>query len=349
MKKMILMLTALCMAAGAAETATDNPTKAQAPQGGILLKSINFESPSGFSKWPADSQVELDTEDFKEGKSSIVFTPDNHYVAYFYQKLTPGHEYVITCWAKMDTEPIKRCGIGVNFAKQGGANSSAGNVNFPFAELIPADNEWHFCKVTFKAPENAVRGQVMLSLLRTNATVFIDDFKLYDMSAKSVAQGTTVTKGTPLKAMKFNSNKGIYSDPKGKITLGKPEENDGRACLVFIPNNDKDCLAYTAYFYQRLFPGDYVVEFDYQTPSDPIARAALIIQFSGPGKKLGEVGTITKKVSDFGACDGSWQHAVIPFKVPQGVNNARIMFAFYRINVPIRIADFKIFKTASAE
>ena len=90
MKKMILMLTALCMAAGAAETATDNPTKAQAPQGGILLKSINFESPSGFSKWPADSQVELDTEDFKEGKSSIVFTPDNHYVAYFYQKLTPG-------------------------------------------------------------------------------------------------------------------------------------------------------------------------------------------------------------------------------------------------------------------
>ncbi|MEI3003366.1 MAG: hypothetical protein V8T87_01905 [Victivallales bacterium] len=40
---------------------------------------------------------------------------------------------------------------------------------------------------------------------------------------------------------------------------------------------------------------------------------------------------------------------MIPFKVPQGVNNARIMFAFYRINVPIRIADFKIFKTASAE
>ncbi len=37
MKKMILMLTALCMAAGAAETASDNPTKAQAPQGGILL------------------------------------------------------------------------------------------------------------------------------------------------------------------------------------------------------------------------------------------------------------------------------------------------------------------------
>lgn len=346
MKKILVLLSSFCLALGAQES-TSAEGAPQAPQGGILLKSLNFESNAGFSKWPGDAQVELDPEEFKEGKSSIVFTPDNNYVAYFFQKLVPGHEYVITCWAKMDAEPIKRCGIGVNFAKQGGGNSSAGSVIFPFAELMPADNEWHFCKVTFKAPEGAVRGQVMLSLLRTNATVFVDDFRLYDMSAKSVAKGTTATKGKVLRKLNFVSTSGLNSDPKGKIALGKPENNDGRACIEFIPNNDRDCLAYTAYFYQRLFPGDYVIEFDYQTPAEPIARAALMIQFGGPGKKLGELGTVTRKVSEFGVCDGSWQHAVIPVKVPQGVNNARILFAFYRTNVPIRIADFQIIRTAS--
>ena len=342
MKKILIILSALCLVAGTSANAAGDP--AEAPAGGVLLKSVDFETPAGFSPWPEDSQIELDTEEFKSGKSSIVFTPDNNFVAYFYQKLIPGHEYVITCWVKTDVEPIKRCGIGVNFAKEGGGNSSAGSVLFPFAELMKADNEWHFCKVTFKAPAEAVRGQVMLSLYRSNATVFVDDFKLYDMSAKSVSPGTTVTKGTVLKSLKFTSADGLNSDPKGKIALGKPEENEGRACLEFIPNNDKDCLAYTAYFYQRMTPGQYVAEFDYKAPAEPIARAAFLVQFGGSGKKIGDLGSVTKKVAEFGTCDGSWQHVVIPFTVPEGTETARIMFSLYRTNVPVSFADFQLIK-----
>lgn len=344
MKKQLVIASMLCAAACFAQNA-DSAAPAASEPAGALLKSISFDTTAGFQQWPDDSQIELDDEVFKEGKASIVFTPDNNFVAYFYQKLIPGHEYTITCWVKMESDLIKRCGISVSFAKQGGGNSSAGRVHFPFADLAPADNEWHQCKVTFKAPEEAVRGQVMLAMHRANTTVFIDDFKMYDMSAKSVAANTTVTQGKVLKSMKFTNTVGLMSDPKGKIVLGKAEENDGRACLVFTPNNDKDCLAYTVYYYQKITPGKYVFEFDYQAPSDPIARACLLAQFGGPGKKLGQLGTFTRKVSDFGVCDGSWQHAVIPVTVPEGTANARIMFAFFRTNVQIKIADFKIIQT----
>ncbi len=354
MKKIFLLLFAFAFAVIGAEGAAasaENVAAAteQAAPVGALLKSLGFESETEFSRWPGDSVAELDPEEFKEGKSSLVFTPDNNYAAYFFQNVIPGREYMITCWAKMDTEPIKRCGIGVNFAKAGGGNGSAGSVNFPLVELLPADNEWHQIKVNFKAPEGAVRAQVMLAMYRSNAVVFFDDFKLYDLSAKSVAQGTTVTEGKVIKALKFTSTRGLISDPKGKIVLGKAAENEGRDCMVFIPNNTKDCLAYTVYFYQRIFPGDYVVEFDFQAPAAPIDRAAFIMQFGGLGKNIGQLGSVTVKTKDFGTCDGSWQHAVIPVKVPAGVNNSRVMFAYYRTNVPIRIADFKIIKVASKE
>ena len=65
MKKMMLSFAIVCAAGTLAAQ-------------GRLLKSLDFENENGIQKWPADSVLELDPEEAKQGKNSIVFTPDNN-------------------------------------------------------------------------------------------------------------------------------------------------------------------------------------------------------------------------------------------------------------------------------
>lgn len=153
--------------------------------GGTLLKSLTFEDEKGFQAWPGDCTVELDEEEFTEGKKSIVFTPDNNFVVYFWQQYRPGVKYAATFKMKAEKTLIPRITFAVNFKKAD--RSSAGTFAKPLKDLAPCDNEWHDVRVEFTCPEGAVRGQTMLSMFRCNTTVFIDDFKLYELDGSAAA------------------------------------------------------------------------------------------------------------------------------------------------------------------
>ena len=311
---------------------------------GRLLKNLDFESTNGIQQWPADAVLELDPEEAKQGKSSIVFTPDNHYVAYFYQKLVPGHKYRITFWAKMDKAPIKRCGISIAFAKKSGGNGSAGRETFSLADLAPADNAWHECSVEFTAPPETFNSQVMLAMHRTNAVVNIDDFKLYDMSLeapKSVEKGTVTSKGELQKSVSFTNATGLMKWPANvAFDFQNPDGPEGRSAIVFTP-----AASYSAYFYQQLSRGKYTIEFDWKADETPIKRCALIVFFTSPGGKRGDLGQANIPLASLGEADGSWKHAAVPITVPEGTGKvSQIMLAMYRTNTPIYISDLKVYR-----
>lgn len=148
---------------------------------GQLLKSIPFESEKEIQTWPGDCTVELDDEEKVEGKTSIVFTPDNNFCAYFWQRYTAGKSYTATFRVKAEKPPIARIAFAINFKKVDG--SPAGSFSKPIKDLVTCDNTWQTAKVTFVCPPEAVRGQTMLAMFRCNTTVFIDDFKLYEGAA----------------------------------------------------------------------------------------------------------------------------------------------------------------------
>ena len=314
---------------------------------GRLLKRLDFESTAGIQPWPEDSVLEIDTEVFKQGKGSLVFTPDNNCVAYFYQPMIPGHRYRITCWVKMEKKPIRRCGIAVTFAKKGGANDSTGRKAFSFADLVPGDNQWHECKVEFTAPPETHRAQIQLAMYRTDAVVNVDDFMLHDLSQEppaDVPKGSTVSNGRVLKSFDFTSAAELMKWPeKAAFNLKKADNPDGRHALVFTPED-----SYSAYFYQPLPPGEYSIEFDWKADETPIKRCALLVFFTSPGGKRGDLGQQSFPLSSLGEADGAWKHAAVRFTVPKGVGKtSQIMLAMYRTNTVIQIADLKIFKEES--
>lgn len=151
---------------------------------GKLLKALPFEDPKEIQTWPGDCTVELDDEEKTQGKTSIVFTPDNNFCAYFWQKLTPGKTYTASFMVKADKAPIPRITFAVNFKNSNG--KPAGAFSKPIRDLVPCDDKWHPATVSFAAPAGACRGQVMLAMFRSNATIFIDDFKLYEGGAGDV-------------------------------------------------------------------------------------------------------------------------------------------------------------------
>ncbi|MBO4630974.1 MAG: hypothetical protein J5858_03535 [Lentisphaeria bacterium] len=314
---------------------------------GRLLKHLDFESTAGIQPWPEDSVLEIDTEDFKQGKGSLIFTPDNNCVAYFYQPMIAGHKYRITCWVKMEKKPIARCGISLAFAKKNGANDSAGRKMFSFADLVPGDNQWHECKVEFTAPPETHRAQVQLAMYRTNAVINVDDLTLRDLSQEPPAdapKGSIVSKGKLLKSLDFASAEGLMKWPeKAVFNLQKPDAPDGRHAIIFTPED-----SYSAYFYQIMPPGEYSIEFDWKAAETPIKRCALMVFFTSPGGKRGDLGQQSFPLSSLGEADGAWKHAAVRFKVPEGVGKtSQVMLAMYRTNTVIQIADLKIFQEES--
>lgn len=182
-----------------------------------VLKYWNFESEKDVMKWPDDAVIELDDEYFVKGEKSIVFTPDNNYVAYFYQDMKAGHRYKISCWAKMSAKPIDRVGIYIAYNKANGGNGSAGHDLFSFSKLAPADGEWHECQVEFTAPAETFRAQVQLAMYRTNVEVFIDEFRLFDLN-EDVKVEKVQEAGKPVQAAAQNQP----TEEKGKIVTTMP-------------------------------------------------------------------------------------------------------------------------------
>lgn len=146
-----------------------------------LIKSIPFENEKEIQTWPGDCTVELDEEDKVEGAKSIVFTPDNNFCAYIWQRYTAGTQYTAIFRVKAEKPPIARIAFAINFKKADG--SPAGTFSKPIKDLVTCDNTWQTAKVVFTCPPEAVRGQTMFAMFRCNTTVFIDDFKLYEGDA----------------------------------------------------------------------------------------------------------------------------------------------------------------------
>lgn len=334
MKKFTLVLAAACFAGSVAAE-------------GRLLRSFDFEKEAGLQKWPGDAVMELDPEAPQQGKSSIVFTPDNNYVAYFYQNMVPGREYAVKFWYKADKLPIKRCGILLNFTKKGGKNGDAGTQLFSLADFGTANDEWHEQTLKFTAPPETANCQVQLAFYRTNATVNIDNLRLYDAgapAAESVAPGKVVSTGKLLKQVDFASAAGLQKWPVESVfDLRQPDGKDGRAAIAFMPDS-----SYSAYFYQQLAPGEYSIEFDWKANETPIARCAMILFFTSKGGKRGDLGNTTVPLSTLGEADGGWKHASFKFTVPANAGASQVMMAMYRTNTPVYIADLKIFQEAPA-
>ncbi|MGN0833975.1 MAG: hypothetical protein ACI4RD_10075 [Kiritimatiellia bacterium] len=143
-----------------------------------LLKVIPFESEKEIQAWPGDCTIELDDEEKTEGKTSIVFTPDNNFCAYVWQAYQPGKTYTAVFDVKADKAPIPRITFAVNF--KGAGNATVGTFSRPIRDLVPCDGRWHQARATFTCPAGANRGQTMLAMFRCNATVFVDNLRIYE-------------------------------------------------------------------------------------------------------------------------------------------------------------------------
>lgn len=179
MKRSIKILSATIMFWGL-NAITAFPQDAQ----GTLIWENGYETIKGLIAWPNGSQIVLDTENKKNGNSSILFTADNNCTVYAYLPMKSNYKYHISLWYKADKTPISRNGILCNFNKKGEGNGSAGNKLLPF-ENINADKQWHEFSADFVSlPETAVC-QFQTCFYRTNASVNIDDIKLYELGSAS--------------------------------------------------------------------------------------------------------------------------------------------------------------------
>lgn len=168
---------------------------------GKVLSQQDFETRQGILAWP-NVPVLLDTQIFKSGKSSIQFTPDNNYDAYWYLKVDSGHRYKVSLWYRADKKMLARNGVSINFNLPGQGNGSGGRASLSFG-ANQADSEWHQYESTFDVPLGVTNAQFMLDFFRTISTVNIDDLTITDIGASpdpvAPAAPTTAQPETPVK------------------------------------------------------------------------------------------------------------------------------------------------------
>lgn len=326
MKKQILSALILCLAATLFAE-------------GKLLKAWNFETSSKMQVYPANSVLELDDEEFHQGKKSLVFTPDNNCCVYFWQKVTAGTKYTVTFWYKTDKAPIKRCGMTINFKTADGKNISQ---HQPLADVCQADNAWHEARFEFTAPEGAVNSQVVLNFLRCNTTVFIDEFRFYDESVQietAALPTEPVSKGKLVRACTFENMRNIYRDPKGDFVTLK-DETLGKNYLSFTAD-----VNYSAYFYLTVQPGkEYQAEFLYRIDGDILQRCGFTLFYTSKGAKRGDLGMLHISAKDLKPSNGKWAHGTFKFKAPEKIHSCQFIINFFRCNVNADIADLRIFE-----
>jgi hypothetical protein len=332
---------------------------------GDLVKQVGFDATRGLRKWPANATLELDTEKKHSGKSSIVFTPDNHYVAYFYQKMQPNRQYTVSFWYMLEKVPIKRCGIIFNFNKKDGGNGSAGKKLFSMSEFAEADGQWHQFTGTFTTPADTAISQIQLSFYRTNAVVFIDEFKLYEgasianaavpeavVKRESNSDKSTVTapavaaapaSGQLVKSFNFSNSSGWTKWPKANtIEIEKATGSNDKNSVVFTPDNN-----YCLYYYQRFKPSmTYQVNFFWKADKMPYKRCGFTLYFTSKGGKRGDKGVKNISLSSLGAISEQWQAGSFTFVFPEGAYTCQFMLNFYRSNAVVQIAELKIYETS---
>ena len=336
---------------------------------GNLIKQVGFDSTRGLMKWPASTTIELDSENKHSGKSSIVFTPDNNYVAYFYQKMQPNKQYTVSFWYISDKLPIKRCGIRFNFNKKGGGNGSAGHKLFSMSEFAEADGQWHQFTGTFTTPAETATAQIQLTFYRTNAVVYIDDFKLYagdaDASTVVIETENSATKlsnnksatpmvavtapaatGNLVKSFTFANSSGWTKWPQANtIELEKATNSNDKDSVVFTPDNN-----YCLYFYQRFKPAmSYRADFAWKADKMPIKRCGFMLYFTSKGGKRGDKGSKNISLSSLGEIKDQWQYSSFNFTFPEGAYTCQFMLNFYRCNTVVQLADLKIYEDNGAQ
>ena len=146
---------------------------------GKVLFHQDFETSTGTFTWPAVPVV-LDTKIFKSGKSSIQFTPDNNYAAYWYLKVISGHRYTVSLAYRADKKMLARNGISIAFNLPGQGNASGGRTSLSFGDN-QADSEWHQFEGTFDVPTGVNNAQFLLDFFRSISIVNIDDLTVIDM------------------------------------------------------------------------------------------------------------------------------------------------------------------------
>jgi len=305
---------------------------------GKLLKVWNFESTKDVMIWPAGSTLELDDEEFHQGKKSLVFSPDNNCCIYFWQKVKAGNPYRATFWYKTDKTPIARCGMTINFKTADGKTITQKKA---LADVCEPDSQWHQATFDFTAPEGAVNAQILLDFYRCNSTVFIDEFKFFDESVqveKAAIPTEPVSKGTLFKAVDFK-DRTIYRDPKGTMQFGR-DDAIGKDFLRITPEEN-----YSAYFYLKPVPGKkYAVEFLYRAEGEVLKRCGFTWFFTSKGGKRGDCGQGHVPLNTLPDSNGNWRPGNFHFTVPENTDSCQFIVNFFRCNTNVDIADLKFYQ-----
>lgn len=192
-----------------------------------------FESSTGIFFWPNGTSVSLDTKELKSGKSSINFTPDNNYSAYWYFDVEPSQRYKVSFWYRADKKILARNGVSVNFNLPGQGNGSGGRAELSLGDG-KADGQWHEYEATFDVPEKVTRVQFMLNFYRTIATVNIDDLKVIP-AGPTPDSAKAAKPAAPVASEEFSN--GNFSQGLAKWS---PWFKDGEATAVVDNENKRD-------------------------------------------------------------------------------------------------------------
>ncbi len=245
-----------------------------------------FENSTGIFFWPNGTSVTLDAKEFKSGKSSITFTPDNHYTAYWYVDVEPSQRYKVSFWYRADKKMLARNGVSVSYNLPGQGNGSGGRTEISLGEG-KADSQWHEFEATFDVPEKVTRTQFMLNFFRTIATVNIDDLKLTLVgptpeSAKTAKPAATAAVATEAFS-NGNFSEGLakwspwFKDGEATAVVDNENKHDGKPSVRLSGEAGRHILA------QRVAvePGQvYTISFWARTENDTVGNSAVTFDFS---------------------------------------------------------------------
>jgi hypothetical protein len=244
-----------------------------------------FENSTGIFFWPNGTSVTLDTKEFKSGKSSITFTPDNHYTAYWYVDVEPGQRYKVSFWYRADKKMLARNGISISFNLPGQGNGSGGRTELSLGEG-KADNQWHEFESTFDVPEKVTRIQFMLNFFRTISNVNVDDLKLTQLGPTPESAKAAKPTAAPAVTDAFSNgdfSQGLarwsswFKDGEATAVVDNENKHEGKPSVRLAGGAGRHILA------QRVAvePGQvYTVSFWARTQNDTVGNSAVTLDFS---------------------------------------------------------------------
>jgi hypothetical protein len=246
------------------------------------LFQSGFEASKGILFWPNGAVVTLDSKNFKSGASSISFTPDNNYVAYWYLDVKPAHRYKVTLWYRADKKMLARNGVAINFNLPGQGNGSGGRTNLSFGEN-KADSEWHEFEATFDVPEKVTKVQFLVDLFRTIAAVNIDDLKVTEVGP--TPESAKAAPAAPTNTDTFSNgdfSQGLtkwspwFKDEEAKAVVDNENKHEGKSSVRMTGGAGRHMLAQRV----SVTPGAlYTISFWARTENDTTGNSAVAFDF----------------------------------------------------------------------